>query len=113
MHSFEITMLVLTLVTLLRAPTYMLITPDIINACFEFAGGLALFGNVRKLHKDKQVKGVDWRSVFFFWSWGAWNMYYYPSLEQSFSFYAGAMLFGFNTVWLIQMWYYIKQEKKL
>ena len=111
MRVFEITMIALTLVTLLRAPTYMLITPDIINATFEFAASLAVLANVLKLHEDKQVRGINLKSIFFFWLWGVWNMYYYPGLGQSFSFYAGLFVMLFNTVWLVQSWYYLKQEK--
>jgi len=64
-------------------------TPDAINACFETLGCLMIINNIKTLHQDKQVKGVSVVSTTFFGVWGFWNLYYYPHLDQSLSFYAG------------------------
>ena len=85
----------------------MLSTPDLINGTFESVGGLFIALSVRRLAKDKLVKGVSWVHAAFFSSWGYWNLYYYPHLEQWFSFYGGALLVAVNTIWLLQMWYYL------
>lgn len=86
--------------------------PDIINGMLETIGSGMLALSVWKLHKDKVVRGVHWFATAFFASWGYWNLFYYPHLDQWFSFYGGAALVFVNTVWLIQMLYYNYKERK-
>lgn len=81
-------------------------TADIINGFLEFAGGLFLLGNVIRLAKDKQVRGVHWLPTLFFAVWGFWNLYYYPHLDQWVSFSGGLFIVTVNTYWFIQMLYY-------
>lgn len=81
-------------------------TPDFINGLFEFAGAAFLSLNVRQILHDKVVKGVHWSSTVFFTSWGFWNLYYYPSLEQWWSFAGGVAIVAVNSVWLYLIWYY-------
>ena len=89
----------------------MLLNGDIINALFELFGGILLWKNVHQLHKDKEIKGVHWSPVMFLAAWGYWNLYYYPSLDQWFSFVAGINIVAANTVWVVQMLYYIRKNK--
>ena len=90
-----------------------MINPDIINGLFEFISGLFMLTNIIKLVKDKTVKGYNWYSVVFFSFWGGWNLFYYPSLDQYFSFIAGIFLFLINIIWVGTVWYYKIREKKL
>lgn len=83
-----------------------MLTPDAINACFQFGGSAVLMKNVVQLHKDKEVKGVHWVPTLFFASWGMWNLFYYPHLDQRLSFIAGLFLVTVNTIWFLQMVYY-------
>jgi hypothetical protein len=62
--------------------------------------------------RDKLVRGVDWRATAFFTSWGAWNLYYYPHLGQTWSFGAGVFIGTVNLVYLCLMTYYIREERK-
>lgn len=78
-------------------------TPDMINGLFELFGSLMLWTNVRQLYKDKEIKGVNWWTVVFFTSWGIWNLFYYPSLGQWWSFYGGISIALANLVWLIML----------
>lgn len=73
---------------------------DVINGCFE--GGLAglVWLNIRQLVRDGEVKGTHMAAAIFVTLWGYWNLYYYPSLHQWFSFATGAALAFGNTVWL-------------
>lgn len=89
-----------------------MLTPDLINATFEALGGVFLLLNVRRILKDKLVRGADWKVMAFFTSWGIWNLFYYPALDQTFSFYAGIGIVTANAVYLYLMCYYILREKR-
>jgi len=80
--------------------------PDFINGLFESCGGFFILFSVIKLHREKTVHGVHWVHTSFFTSWGFWNLYYYPTLDQWFSFYGGLFLVLTNTFWLGQLIYY-------
>lgn len=74
--------------------------PDLINGLFEFGGGLFLMGNVKKLYQDKQLRGVMWQPTLFFTTWGYWNCFYYPHLNQWLSFTGGLVIVCVNSVWV-------------
>lgn len=80
--------------------------PDIVNGLYELIGGFMIFLSVAKLHQDKQVRGVSFWPVLFFASWGFWNLFFYPNLDQWFSFAGGCVIVVANVIWLGQMWYY-------
>jgi hypothetical protein len=83
---------------------------DLINGLFETLGGFAILLSVVKLHREKMVRGVSWPHTAFFASWGMWNLFYYPSLAQWFSFSGGLWLVTVNTVWLAQLIYYSRNK---
>lgn len=85
-------------------------TPDIINAMFHFCGGWFILLHILTLRKDKSVRGVNTLAAAFFCTWGAWNIYFYPHLEQLWSFAAGIFIFLMNAVWVGQMIYYKRKE---
>lgn len=74
--------------------------PDLTNGLFELLGGAAIFTNVKRLLRDKQIRGVHWGVTLFFLSWGVWNLYYYPSLDQWASFAGGCVICIGNFCWL-------------
>ena len=81
-------------------------TNDMTNGLFELIGSGFLVLNVVKLQRDKEVKGVSWIAVGFFFLWGLWNLFYYPSLNQWFSFAGGCCIATVNAVWLgMLIWY--------
>jgi hypothetical protein len=82
------------------------VSQDAINGLFELVGSVFLWMHVRKLAADKSVRGVDWRSVAFFWAWGIWNLYYYPSLDQWWSLCGGVSIAIANGAWVIMLVYY-------
>jgi uncharacterized membrane protein YfcA len=86
------------------------IMADFINGMFELFAGLFLTLNVIKLYKDKEVKGVSVISVAFFASWGYWNCYFYPSLNQWWSFVGGIGVVIMNSIWVGQMIYYGRKK---
>ena len=79
---------------------------DLINGAFELLGGCLLMLNVRRITADKAISGVSWLPVFFFTAWGIWNLYYYPSLNQWFSFTGGCLIVVVNAIWLGLVLYY-------
>ncbi len=78
------------------------------NAMFEFFGSMALMKNVFKLHADKMVRGYHWAATAYFMSWGYWNIFYYPSVGDWWSFTGGLFVVAVNTFWLGQMIHYRK-----
>ncbi len=85
--------------------------PDVVNGCYEGFGGLMMLLNCYRLYKDKQVKGVSLVTTAFFTSWSFWNLYYYPSLGQWFSFSGGLIIGFFNALWVGMAVYYSKSKK--
>jgi len=79
---------------------------DVINFLFECVGGILNWMNVLKLHKDKEVKGVFYPAWIFFAAWGLWNIYYYPSLGQWWSFWGGLVIVSANLYWVGLVIYY-------
>lgn len=84
---------------------------DNVNGFFELCGGLFILLSVFKLHKQKKVRGVSAIGIAYFATWGYWNIYYYPHLNQWFSFVGGLLVVVVNTFWLGQILYYLRKEK--
>ena len=73
---------------------------DVTNGLFELIGALLVWKNFHQLVIDREVKGVYWPVTVFFALWGVWNLYFYPSLDQWFSFSAGILLCTGNIAWV-------------
>ncbi len=87
-------------------------TPDLINGCFELAAGLLIMLNVRKLYRDKQLRGVCIAPTALMATWGFWNLYFYPHVGALWSFAAGIPIAVINTIWVGQMILYTQRERK-
>jgi hypothetical protein len=83
-----------------------MLTPDMINGCFELFGAIAILDHCRELYRAKRWEGFSILATIFFASWGYWNMFYYSNLEQWFSMVAGIMLAMCNTLWVYLLWFY-------
>lgn len=83
--------------------------PDLINGLFEAFGSFAILLSVLKILQTKSSKGAHWLTTFFFTSWGLWNLYYYYSLEQYFSWYAGMAVVVVNAAYL---WFLLRYYSK-
>ncbi len=88
-------------------------TPDAINGIYETVGGFVLLLHCRQLYKDKKVRGVSLWPTLFFFTWGIWNLYYYPHLNQWWSFAGGIGLVCANCLWSCMLVYYLWKEKRL
>ena len=73
---------------------------DIITATFEMASTIFQVYNIRRLFIDKGISGVHWGQTALFMVWCVWNIYYYPSLGQLFSFGAAIIMLITNTIWV-------------
>lgn len=85
--------------------------PDLMNGAFEMLGAVAILGHVRRVFKDKAVAGVSIWSTVFFASWGFWNLYYYPQLEQWASLAGGVAIVLGNCLWIGGLVYYTRHPK--
>lgn len=84
----------------------MVAIPDLINGLFEFIGALAIFYNCVILYRHKEARGISLTSSFFFISWGAWNCFYYPHLDQLWSFLGAVLMLLAQCTWLV-LWGYL------
>lgn len=91
----------------------MMLSSDMMNGLFEGGGSLLLLLNIRQLLRDKKIAGVHWGPVVFWTAWGFWNLFYYPSLHQWYSFYGGCGVVSVNAVWLALLLYYRQKEMRL
>ena len=79
---------------------------DIINSLFEAGAVIALLFHIRAILKAKEVRGMSIVPIIFYSMWGAWNLVYYPSLGQTWSFVAGIGVFVVNTLHVALLGYY-------
>lgn len=80
--------------------------PDLVNGCFELGGSALIWLSVRRLWKDKMIRGYSPWATAFFAGWGYWNLFYYPHLAQWWSFAGGVSIVVANTAWISLMWKY-------
>jgi hypothetical protein len=85
--------------------------PDHINGTFEFLGGIAVWSNVHRIWKDRELKGINWIVTLFFLVWTLWNLYYYPALGQWWSFWGGLSIASGNLAWLLSLLYIMTRKK--
>ena len=83
-----------------------MINPDIINSWFKVAGGVSTWYNCVKLFRARKVQGVSVTSAVMFNTWGFWNLWYYPSLDQWASFMGGLVIVSGNTAWVTMAIYW-------
>jgi len=79
---------------------------DIINSIFQFLVSFFILINCIKLFKDKKIYGVSFSTLIFLVIFSIWNLYYFFSLNQKISFYAGLFCFMMNLTYLILGIYY-------
>jgi hypothetical protein len=81
-------------------------TPDFINGLFEFGGSLLIWKSFSRTLADKGYAGIYVPATAFFAVWGLWNLFYYPSLGQWWSFAGGLSIVIANIAWVLAMLYY-------
>lgn len=82
--------------------------PDAVTAAFELGGSIPIWQNVIRIRRDKCFRGVSIPYALFFSTWGLWNLYYYPYLNQWLAFAGGILIVSANITWAGLMWKYRK-----
>jgi len=93
-------------VAVLRVIRVIKMTPDILNGLFELGGALAIVPSIKSILDKRQAIGIHWAHQLFFCSWGLWNLFYYPNLEQWFSFIGAVVLVLTNLLYTSLVWKY-------
>lgn len=83
---------------------------DIVNGVFEATGSVAVWYNVANIVRDRGYAGTRLSPMVFFWSWGLWNLYYYPHLSQWASFAGGISIGLANTCYIFLMLKYGRRK---
>lgn len=85
---------------------------DAVNGAFELYGAIAIAQHCLALYRHKMVRGASYAALAFFFSWGVWNLYYYPHLGQWASFAGGCAIVTANAVYLGMVIYYTLRERR-
>ena len=96
--------LIVSVLTSEQSPSEM--APDLINGAFEMGGAFANVLSIKSLWKDKKIMGVHWAPTVFFFTWGLWNVAYYPMLNQWFSFIGALAILATNLIWIVSLIYF-------
>lgn len=93
----------------------MMISPevaDLWNAALELGGAYFISRSIRKLYRDKIVRGFAWEQVAFYAMWGVLNLFYYPAMGSWYSFYAGIAVTVTNLTYTAMLIYYTWRERR-
>jgi hypothetical protein len=86
---------------------------DLVTSIFSAGGAVCLFFHCYALLRDKDVKGVSFVPVWWWFAWGVWNLYYYSALNQPWSFYTSILVLVLTIVRLCLMIHYKRREASL
>jgi len=79
---------------------------DLINGLFEFGGALVILKSCYLCFKEKMVHGVSVLATSWFLAWSIYNLFFYPSLGQNFSFIAACLVVFSQTLYVWLLVYY-------
>ena len=79
---------------------------DLVNALFEIIGAGLTWANVYSVWKDKGYAGIYLPTVVLSLGGGVWSLFYYPSLNQWWSFAASIGLVIALLAWIVLMLWY-------
>jgi hypothetical protein len=88
------------------------LTPDQMNAGFEVAGATLRAWDCYKLYTAKRFMGGSLWTAFFFFAWGLFNTFFYPSLGQTWSLVAAVLLTAVNGLWISMALFYNRKYKQ-
>ncbi|BDD79864.1 hypothetical protein [Burkholderia phage FLC9] len=88
------------------------LTYDMINACLELAGATLRSIDCIKLYRAKRFQGGSLWTALFFFLWGLFNIVYYPSFNQTYSWAAAIALTVVNGLWISMAVFYNRRYSK-
>lgn len=74
---------------------------DKINAGLESIGALCRLWDCICLWEDRCYRGGSIKSAFFFLMWGVFNLFFYPSFGQHWSFWGAVAMTSMNGAWIV------------
>lgn len=79
---------------------------DVVNSGLELLAVLAVATSMRKLARDRRIRGISTSHISYALLSACWFVYYYAHLDQWWSF-AAALLYWLATgAWVTMMLYY-------
>lgn len=81
-------------------------SPDLVNGLFELGGAAVIASQIVVVLRDQRVEGVRWWMPFFFWCWTVWNIPYYASLGQWWSWAAAWLVVATHSVYAGLLWWF-------
>lgn len=81
-------------------------TIDQVNAALELIPAAMVWNNVRRIRKDKEVKGISLKTTACFCLLGAWYINYYGQMNQPWSMAAQGVFVLGNWLWFGHALYY-------
>jgi hypothetical protein len=84
---------------------------DKTNASIEIVCAFLVWSNVLKIRRDKEVKGVDWRTSAFYACVGLWYVNYYAQMKQPFSLIAQMVFVLGSWTWVAHAIYYSRRAR--
>ena len=85
---------------------------DLINACLNIGGAIAISTSIYRVLRDKMVRGVHWGMLSFFITWSTWNLVLYTHVGLWYSFLAGILMVLTEATYLFLLIFYSKQEQQ-
>ena len=84
---------------------------DVVNACLNIGGAIAISTSIYRVLRDKMVRGVHWGMLIFFISWSCWNLLLYTHVGLWYSFLAGILMVLTEAAYLILLIFYSRPQK--
>jgi hypothetical protein len=79
---------------------------DAFNAFLEFAAVFAVLASVRKLVRDRKVRGLAPSHMAYGFFSASWFLYYYAHLDQWWSFWVSALYWFTFAAWVVLALYF-------
>ena len=83
---------------------------DAVNASLEIVGGAMVCASIRRLVRDKRVRGIHPSHVAYSVASGIWFVYYYAHLDQLLSFWCALAYAAAVSTWAVLMVAYCARE---
>lgn len=77
-----------------------------INGLLEFTGSFFILGHCWAMYNAKDSRAVSLLATLFFFTWGLWNVWFFPAHGLYWSFRGGLFMAAANIAWAWLIIYY-------